>query len=89
MRVMVLIGIGLLALVLAMLMSGCVSAPPGARAGWSVSLVSITVQMGGTRTDPTIETINTVGPNGQQTHTLPVTAEQTAGATSIPLTQMP
>lgn len=86
MRALVLIGIGLLALVLAMLMSGCVSAPPGARAGWSISLVNITVQMGGTRTDPTVDTINTVGPNGQQTHTLPVDADQTAGATSATVT---
>jgi len=83
MRILVLIGIGLLALVLAMLMSGCVSAPPGARSGWNFSLVNVTVQLGGSRTDPSIDTINTIGPNGQQTHTLPVDADQTAGATSL------
>ena len=83
MRILVLIGISLFALVLAMLMSGCVSAPPGSHSGWSFSLVNITVQLGGSRTDPTIDTINTVGPNGRQTHTLPVDADQTAGATSL------
>lgn len=68
------------------LLSGCVSAPPGSRSGWSVSLVNITVQLGGSRTDPAIDTINTLAPNATQTHTLPVDAQQTAGATSATVT---
>lgn len=65
--------------------AGCVSAVPGSRAGWSFSLVNITVQLGGSRTDPAIDTLNNLEPNATQTHTLPVTADQTAGATSVSL----
>ena len=66
---------------------GCCSTPGHPAGGWSVSLVNVTVQLGGSRTDPTIVTRNELGPDSVQTHTLPVRAEQTAGATSagVPL----
>lgn len=68
---MILAGLALLAL----LAAGCVSAPPGARAGWSVSLVAI--QLGGSQT--TVETQNYVqGTNVTQRHSLPIQADMQA-----------
>ena len=75
-----------LAIVVAVMLSGCCSGPEHPGAGWSVSLVNITVQLGGSRTDPTITTRNVVGPNAVQTHSVPVKETQSAGATSIPVT---
>jgi len=77
-----------LAILLVIMLNGCCSSPWHPTDGWSVSLININVQLGGSRTDPTITTRNTLGTNATQTHTLPVDADQTAGATSlsIPLT---
>ena len=77
-----------LAILLIVMLAGCCSQPGHPDGGgWSVSLVNITVQLGGSRTDPTITTRNELGEGAVQTHTLPVRAEQTAGATSagVPL----
>jgi hypothetical protein len=64
-----------LVLSIALLAAGCVSAPPGSRAGWNVSLVSI--QLGGTCN--TVDTQNYMaGTNVVQTHTLPITSDQKA-----------
>lgn len=68
-----------------LLLSGCATPPGRTGEGWSFCLISINVQLGGSRTDPTINTRNEIGPNGTQTHTLPVTNDQTAGATSLSL----
>lgn len=60
-------------ILLPLLLSGCVSAPPGARAGWSISLISI--NLGGTHNQ--IDTHNTLtGTNIVQRHTLPIDATQ-------------
>lgn len=60
------------------LLSGCVSAPPGSRAGWSVSLIQI--QLGGTAT--TVETQNYLnGTNIVQRHSLPIDADVAAPTT--------
>jgi hypothetical protein len=78
-----------LAIVVLVMLSGCCSGDPAGRpgdGGWSISLVNITVQLGGSRTDPTITTRNEVGPNAVQTHSVPVKETQSAGATSIPVT---
>lgn len=76
-----------LVILLVVMLAGCCSAPGHPAGGWSVSLVNVTVQLGGSRTDPTIVTRNEVGDGAVQTHTVPVRAEQVAGATSagIPL----
>lgn len=62
---------------------GCVSAPPGSRAGWSVSLVSI--QLGGTSS--TVDVQNYVqGTNVTQRHRLPMDIEATDPTTvSLPV----
>lgn len=65
---------------------GCCSDPAGRCQGWSVSIISINVQLGGTRTDPSITTRNDLGQNSTQMHTLPVESNPTAGATSASLT---
>jgi len=89
MRILIALIIALVMLLLVML-SGCCSGggegqPGRPSEGWSVSLINITVQLGGTRTDPTIQTKNEVGPNAIQTHILPVDSVQKAGATNVGL----
>lgn len=68
-----------------LLLSGCASPPGAQREGWSFCLVSINIQLGGSRTDPIVSTRNELGPNATQTHTLPMAQDQAAGATGIPL----
>jgi starvation-inducible outer membrane lipoprotein len=71
----------LLALTGLLLLAGCVSAPPGSRAGWSVSLIQI--QLGGTAT--TVDTINNLqGTNIVQRHSLPIDANVAAPTTITP-----
>ena len=70
-----------LALIAVLAVAGCVSAPPGARAGWSVSLVSI--QLGGSQT--TVDTQNNlVGTNVTQRHTLGDAAVSDPTTVSLP-----
>jgi hypothetical protein len=55
---------------LVILMSGCVSAPPQGKAGWSVSLVNI--YLGGSHTR--VDTENVLTGTNTQNHTLPIDA---------------
>jgi hypothetical protein len=71
-----------LAIAIIVMLTGCCSNGHPTD-GWSISLVNVSIQLGGSRTDPTITTRNTLGTNAIQTHTLPVEASQTAGATSL------
>lgn len=63
--------------------SGCCSPSSLVPHPSSLLSISINVQLGGTRTDPSISTRNDLGAMATQTHTLPVDAASTAGATSL------
>lgn len=59
--------------ILSPFIGGCCTPADGRPcSGWSVSLISVNIQLGGTSTR--VDTDNTLGPNSSQKHSLPIDA---------------